>query len=191
MRHGLDHVGSGNEHVRRVLDHNVEVGDCRTVNRTAGAGSHDATNLRYHSARQGVAQENVGVASQTHHAFLNARAAGIVQADDRNTDLHCQVENLANLFCVRFRERTTEDCEVLSKHNHAPPVYQPIAGNYTIARIELLVETEVLRTMHHEFAKLFKALLIKQEVDPLARRHFFCRVLLFDALCAATLFCLQ
>src|SRR5258705_4240868 len=191
MRHGLDHVRSGNEHIRRVLDHDVEVSDRRTVDCTAGAWAHDATNLRHDSARQGVAQENVGVTSQTHHAFLNARAARIVQADNRNADLHRQVKNFADFFCVGFREGTTEDSEILGKHNHAPPVYQTIAGNHTITGIELLVETEVLRTMHHEFAKLFKAVLVQQEVDPLARGHLIGRMLLLHALGSATLFRLQ
>ncbi len=127
MRHGLDHVRSGDEHVRRVLDHDVEVSDCGTVDGTAGAWSHDATDLRHDSARQRVAQKNVGVAAETDNAFLNARAAGIVQADDRSADLHRQVHHLANFFRVRFGKGTAKDGEVLSKHEHAPPVDQPVA----------------------------------------------------------------
>ena len=43
VRHGLDHVRSGNEHVRRVFNHDVEVSDGRTVDSAPRAWSHDAT----------------------------------------------------------------------------------------------------------------------------------------------------
>ena len=78
MRHGLDHVRAGDEHVRRILHHDVEVGDGRTVHRAARARPHDATDLRHHAAGQSVTQKNVCIAAQTDDAFLYARAAGII-----------------------------------------------------------------------------------------------------------------
>ena len=80
---GLDDVRAGDEHVGRVARHENEIGDRRRIDRAARAGAHDRADLRNHAARKRVAQKNFGVARERHHAFLNARAAGIVQADDR------------------------------------------------------------------------------------------------------------
>src|SRR4051812_39576487 len=103
MRYGLDHVWSSDEHVRRVLHHDVEIRDRRTVNSAARAWSHDATDLRHDAARQSVAQKDIGVTAKTHDAFLNARAARIVETDDRRAHLHREVHNLADLLGVRLR----------------------------------------------------------------------------------------
>src|SRR5258708_32270146 len=86
VRHGLDHLGSGNEHVGRVLDHDVEVGDRRTVDGAAGAWAHDAANLRNNPGCQRVAQKNIRIPAEADYAFLYARAAGIVETDDRRAD---------------------------------------------------------------------------------------------------------
>src|ERR1051326_8418485 len=82
VRHSLDDVRTGDEHVRGVLDHYVEVGDRRTVDGAARAWAHDATNLRNNSGSQRVAQKNIGVSTEADDAFLNARAARIIQAND-------------------------------------------------------------------------------------------------------------
>jgi hypothetical protein len=41
--------------------------------------------------------------------------------------------------------------------------------------------------MHDELVKLFKRAIVKQELDPLARRHLSCFMLLFNASSAAPL----
>ena len=64
VRHRLDHVGAGDEHVARPLDHDREVGDGRGVDRAAGAGPEDRGDLRDDAGGEGVAQEDVGVAAE-------------------------------------------------------------------------------------------------------------------------------
>ena len=85
---GLDDVGAGDEHVGGVVDHEDEVGDGGRIDGSAGAGAHDGGDLRDDAGGEGVAQEDVGVAGERHHAFLNARAAGVVEADDGRADAH-------------------------------------------------------------------------------------------------------
>ena len=113
VRDRLDHVGAGHEHVARALDHDVEVGDRRRVDRAAGAGPHDRGDLRDDAGRQRVAQEDVGVAAERQHAFLDARAARVVQPDDRRAHLHREIHDLDDLRGVGFRERAAEHREVL------------------------------------------------------------------------------
>src|SRR5689334_6128120 len=139
MCDGLDHVRSGDEHVRRVFDHDVEISDRRTVNGAAGAWPHDATDLRHDTARQRIAKENVGVATETDDAFLNTRATRIVETDDRGANLHREVHHLADLFRVSLGERTTKNREVLRKDKHVAAVNQTVTRHDTITGIELLV----------------------------------------------------
>src|SRR5215472_3452954 len=78
MRNRLNYIRPGDEHVRRVFDHNVEISDGRAVNSASSARPHDATNLRHDTACQSIAKEDIGIASKTYHTLLNARPARIV-----------------------------------------------------------------------------------------------------------------
>ena len=133
VRDGLDDVGAGDEHVRGLVDHQDEVGDGRRVDRAAGARSHDGGDLRDHARGQRVAQEDVGVAGERHHAFLDARAAGVVQADDGRADLHGHVHDLDDLGGVGLGERSAEDGEVLREDEDQPAVDAAVAGDEAVA----------------------------------------------------------
>src|SRR6266508_490839 len=189
--HSLYHVRTGNEHVRRVLHHDVEICDRGAIDSATRAGTHDATNLRHDAARQSVAQKDICVATQTYHAFLNASAAGIIQANNGYAYLHRQVENFANFFGMSFREGTAEDGKVLRKHNHPTAIDETVTRDDAVAGIELLFQTKVLRAMDDELVKLFKAVLVKQKLHALPRGHFVGSVLLLNSLDTATRFRLQ
>ena len=49
-----------------------------------------------------VAQKNIGVAGQGHHALLDTRSAGIIQADDRRAGLHGHVHDFYDLAGIGF-----------------------------------------------------------------------------------------
>ena len=121
----LMHVRAGHEHVARALDHDGEVGDRRRVHGAAGARPHDRGDLRHDAGRQRVAQEDVGVAAERQHAFLNARAARVVQADDRRAHLHRQIHDLDDLRGVGLGERSAEDGEVLRERVDGRPSTRP------------------------------------------------------------------
>ena len=106
-----------------------------TVDCAARARTHDATDLRHDSAGQRVAQKNVGVTAQADHAFLNPRAAGIVESDNRRANLHRQIHHLANFFGVRFGKGTAEDGEVLGEYKNLSTINQAVPGDHAIAGI--------------------------------------------------------
>ena len=143
--HGLHDVRAGDEHVARPLDHDREVGDRRRVHRAAGARAQDHRHLRHDAGRERVAQEDVGVAAERHDAFLDSRAAGIVEADDRRADLHREIHDLADLLGVRLGQRSAEHREVLAEDEDEPAVDRAVAGDDAVAEDELLVEPEVRR----------------------------------------------
>jgi hypothetical protein len=130
---GLHDVRPGHEHVARPFDHHREIRDRRRVHRAAGAGPHHDGDLRDDPGRKDVAQEDVRVPAERHDAFLDARTAGIVQADERCADLHREIHDLADLSGVRLGQRTAEDREVLAEDEHGPGVDRAVAGDDAVA----------------------------------------------------------
>ena len=131
--HGADDVRTGDEHVRRLVDHHGEVGDRRGVDRTARARAHDQRDLRDDAAGADVAEEDVGVQAERDDALLDARTAGVVDADDRAADLHGQVEHLHDLLAEDLAERPAENCEVLREHAHLAAVDRAVPGHDAVA----------------------------------------------------------
>ena len=103
--------------------------------------------MRHHAAGQSVAQKDVGITTETYHAFLYARAAGIIQADDGRAHLHRQVHHFANLFRVRFGKGTAKDREILGEDKNLAAVDQAMAGDDSVAGIDFLLHAEVTRAM--------------------------------------------
>ena len=174
VRHRLDHVGPGNEHVRSVFGHKNEIGDGGRIDCAAGARSEDGADLRNNAAGQRVAQKNLRITGQRHHSFLNARAAGIVEPDDGRPDTHGQVHNFTNFARVRFRERSAKDREILREEIHQAPANAAVSGDKAVAGRALLFHAEIGAVVRHEFVELLEAALVEQERDALAHREFPC-----------------
>ena len=180
--HGLHHARPGDEHVARAFDHDDEVGDRRRVDRATGTRTEDQRDLRDDTGRQDVAQEDVGIAAERHDAFLDPRAARVVQADDRRTDLHREVHDLADLLGVRLRQRTTEDREVLAEDEDRPAVDLAVAGDDAVAEERLGRGRVAVGDERIEFDERVG---VEQQVEPFARRQLAGFVLLRDARLAA------
>ena len=86
----LDDLRPGDEHLRLVRL-NDEIGQRRTVGRAARARSADQRDLRHRSGEHHVVVEDAPVAGEAVDAFLHARAAGIIDEDERAAGLqrHC------------------------------------------------------------------------------------------------------
>ena len=168
VRHGLDHVRTGDEHVGRVASHEDEVGDGGRIDGAAGARAEDRADLRDHAARERVAQENVRVARERLDAFLNARAARIVQADHGRARAHGEVHDFRDLAGVRLRERAAEDGEVLREDVDQAPVDVSVAGDEAVARGALRFHAEVVRLVADELVEFLEGAFIEQQVDALA-----------------------
>ena len=101
--HRLDDIRPGNEHVAGLIDHEDEIRDGRRVHRSAGTRAHDGGDLRNHSRSQRVAQKDIGITGQRAYALLDARATGIVQADEGRAHAHGGIHDLADFGGVGFR----------------------------------------------------------------------------------------
>ena len=159
--HRLHHIRAGDVHIARALDHEDEVGQRRRVDRAARAGPEDRRDLRDHSTRLHIAQEQAGVAGQRHHALLNARAAGIIQADDRDPQPHRGIHQPRDLARVLFRQRAAEDGEVLAEDRDRSAIDQPGSRDHPVARDALIRHAEVVGAMRDQLTDLFEGALVE------------------------------
>src|SRR5436309_1973904 len=91
-----------------------------------------------------------GSVAAREHAFLNARATGVVEPDHRCAVAHGEIHDLADLLGEGFGERATEDREVLREDINEPAVDAAVA-RYDAVAVDLLVgETEVIGAMQYE-----------------------------------------
>ena len=171
VRDRLDDVGAGNEHIRGVASHEDEIGDGGRVDGATRARAHDGADLWDDSAGQRVAEENIGVARERRDAFLNTRAAGIVEADDRSSGAHGEVHNLADFLGVRFRERTAEDSKVLRENINQTAIDAAETGNKAVASGTLLLHAKIDAAMTDKFVELLEGALVQKKMNALARRE--------------------
>ena len=157
-----------------------EVGHRRRVDGTARTRTHDDRDLRDDAGRQDVAQEDVGVAAERRDAFLDPRAAGVVEPDDRRADLHRQVHDLADLLGVGLGQRSTEDREVLAEDEHEPAVDRAVAGDDAVAEDVVVGQSEFRRAMRDERIELDERAGSSSRVESLARRQLSPRMLALD-----------
>jgi hypothetical protein len=187
VRHGPHHVGAGDEHVAHPPDHEGEVGDGRAVDRAARAGSEDRAELGDDAGGERVPQENVGVGAERDDPFLDARAAGVIEADDRGAVADGQVHDLADLLRVCLGQRAAEDGEVLGEDVDRSSVDAAVAGDHAVAGVALVRQAEVGGAVGDEAIELDEATLVQQEVEALAGRELPLFMLLRDPRGAAAL----
>ena len=178
--HGLDDLGTGDEHLRRLVDHDDEVGERRAVHVAAGRRAHDQRDLRDHAARERVPAEDLRVQAERDDALLDPRAATFVDADDRHAGLEGEVEDLADLLPVHLAERAAEDHHVLREHAHRAAVDRAGSGDDAVAVRTPLLQAEVRRAVPRELVELGEGPLVEKSQYALAGGHLALGVLLLD-----------
>ena len=166
--HRLHDVGAGDEHVRRALDHEDEVGDRGRVDGAAGARSHHERDLRHDTRGLHVPPEDLRVAAERDDAFLDPRAARVVDPDDRAAVLHCEIHHLADLLGEDLAERAAEDGEVLREDEDLAPEHRPVAGDDGVAVGPLVHHPEVRLAVAHVAVELDERARIAELLGALA-----------------------
>src|SRR5690606_2056565 len=118
-------------------------------------------------------------------ALLDARAAGVVEADDRRSVLQRQLHHLDDLLGVGEAERAAEDGEVLREDVDEPPVDGAEAGHDAVAVGPALFEAEAGGLVADERAEFLERALVQQDVQALAGGQLALLVLPGDAGLAA------
>ena len=130
---------------------------------------------------QHVAQEHLAVAAERRHALLDARAAGVEQADDGRAVLQRHVLDLGDLLGVRLRQRAAEHGEVLGEHVDDAAVDGAPAGDDAVAGDLGLLHAEVGAAVLDVHVELLEGALVHQQLDALARGELAALVLGIDA----------
>jgi hypothetical protein len=81
-----------------LVDGNDEVRGHRRIDGTAGRLAQHDGNLRAAARQRQLTTRNLRVHRKRCHGVLNTRAAGVLNADDRATDLDRHVHDLADLL---------------------------------------------------------------------------------------------
>jgi hypothetical protein len=134
-----------------------------------------------------VAPEEFAVGGERVDAFLNARADGVVEADDGHAAVDGHVHEFGDLLSLRFRERSAEHGEVLRVHRHFATVDLAEADDDAVAGMTLRVHAEVAVAMFHVGIDLLKGAFIQQAGEAFARGELALDVLRFDASLTAAL----
>lgn len=131
----------------------------------------------------GVAAENLAVRAEGGDAFLDAGAAGVVDADDGAAGLEREVHHLDDLLPVDLAEGAAEDGEVLGEDGDRTAVDGAVAGDHAVAVGAVVLESEVGRAVPGELVQFDERVLVQEEFDPLAGRQLALGVLLVDGAC--------
>ena len=75
VSNGLHHIRSRHKHVAGIFDHKNEIGECRTVHRSARTRPHNGRNLGNNARSHRIAPENLGISTQRGNSLLNAGSA--------------------------------------------------------------------------------------------------------------------
>src|SRR5829696_5889539 len=140
--HSLDHIRTGDEHLRGLVDHDHEVSESRRVDMAPSSRTHDQRDLRYHTRGMGVPAEDFTVKAERDNTLLDTGTASLVETDDRTTCLQREVNDLDYLLAVHLAQAAAENGHVLAEHADRSSVDRAEAGDDTIAVGSAFLHTE-------------------------------------------------
>ena len=138
------------------------------VDGAARAGPHDQADLGDDARGLDVAPEDLRVAAERDDALLDARAARVVDTDQRAAELEREVHDLADLLGERLGERPAEDREVLREDEHLAAEDRPVAGDDGVAPGPALHHPEVRVAVADVAVELDEAARVEEQLEPLA-----------------------
>ncbi len=106
--------------------------------------------------------EDLAVAGKRRHAFLDARTAGVEQADHRRAVLHSHLLDFDDLLRVSLGQRPAEHRKVFRIHIDHAAVDRAAAGDHAVTGNDGLVGIEILVAMLNEHVELLEGVLIQQ-----------------------------
>ena len=164
---GLDDVGSGDEHLAGLVDHDHEVGQRGGVDVPAGRGAHDQGDLRDHAGGLDVVVEDLAVEPQRHHTLLDAGAGAVVDPDQRPAGLDGQLLDLDDLLAVDLAEAAAEHHRVLAEQAHLAAVDGAVTGHHAVADRAVLLQVEVRAAVPGQRVEFDEGALVEQCQDAL------------------------
>ena len=182
---GFDDIGAGDEHVAGVAHHEDEIGHRRRIDVAARARPHDQRDLRDDARGQHIALEHFAIAAERRHALLDARPAGVEQADDRRAVLQRHILQLGDFLRMRLAQRAAEHGEILGEDEDGAAIDRAPAGDDAVAGNLGLLHAEIGAAMLDEHVEFLERSMVEQQFDAFARGQLALGVLRLDARLAA------
>ena len=130
-RDRLDHLRAGQEQPRVLPGHDGQVAERRRVRGTAGARAADDADLRHGRDRLRAEDRRVGL--QRSRALLQARAAGVGEADDGRPDARRGLDRARDRGAAGGAQRAAHEGAVLGPGVHGAAADAPAAGDDAVA----------------------------------------------------------
>jgi hypothetical protein len=122
--------------------------------------------LGNHAGGHGIAIKDLAVAGQGVHAFLDAGAARIVEANEGDPGFEGHIHDFADFFGLHLAEAARPGGKILGKGEHRPALYHSVPGNHTVGRNLDLFHAEINTAMPNKHIDLPKGSLVEQFADP-------------------------
>src|SRR5262249_12281776 len=116
---------------------------------------------------------------------LDARAAGVVDPDQRAAELRGEIHDLADLLREHLAQRAAEDGEVLREDEDLAPEDRAVAGDDGVAERTTLEHPEVRLAVAHIAVELDERARIAETLGALARHELALGSLALDRALAA------
>ena len=164
---GFYYLRTGDEHIRVLLGHHDEVGQSRAIYCSTRARTEDYRDLRHYAGSQNITLENLCISRECASTFLDTRATRVIETDDRRTEFHSLIHDIANLLRHGLRERTADYRCVLRKDKDQTAVDSTRTNSYAIAQEHFLLHAEIMAAVGKEHIHFLKRALVEQHVDAL------------------------
>ena len=141
----LDQMRASQRHRRHALHHRHEVGQAGDVRGSRSAGAHHRGDLRHHAGHDDLLAEQLAGARE-HRAgrFLDARAGGVDEPDDRHALAQGELAHARGFELADHAHRAGHHREVVRDQTHAPAVDAADAGDAAVGGRELSLHLRVL-----------------------------------------------
>ncbi len=160
--YSFDHIRSCDEHMAGLLDHEDEVGKGRGIDSPTSTRTHDGAYLGHYTGSQRVAQEDICVATQANHPFLDSRTTGVVDADNRRTVACGHVHDLAYLLRVDLAQTAAENGEILAEDVNQAPVDGAPTGDDAVTQDAPFTHIKIGLPVHNKCIDLAKRSLVEK-----------------------------
>ena len=111
--------------------------------------------------------EHLAITGERVDAFLDARAAGILERHQGNTQLRRAFHHRHDFFGVHLADRTGRHREVLADCRHWTAIDKACPDHNAIGRQVFFLHAEIMAGMASESAGFLERVFLKQRVDTL------------------------
>src|SRR5207253_5699339 len=140
---------------------------------------------RDHARALHVAPEDLGIPGERDDALLDARAARVVDADQRTPELRGEIQHLADLLGEDLAQRAAEDGEVLREDEDLAAEDRPVTGDDRIAVRAPREHPEVGFAVPDVAVELHERTRVAQALHALPREQLPLRAVALDGALAA------